>query len=49
MTKPLEKEFNYYIENQKELVKKYNGKYLLYTHMRRHVTQNVINNHYIFF
>ncbi len=29
MTKPLEKEFNYYIENQKELVKKYNGKYIV--------------------
>jgi len=29
MTRPLEKEFNYYIENQKELVKKYNGKYIV--------------------
>ena len=29
MTKPLEKEFNYYIENQKELVKKYNGKFIV--------------------
>ncbi len=26
MTKPLEKEFKYYLENQDELVKKYNGK-----------------------
>jgi hypothetical protein len=25
----LEKEFTYYIENQKELVKKYNGKYIV--------------------
>lgn len=29
MTKPLEKEFKYYIKNQKELVKKYNGKYIV--------------------
>lgn len=29
MTKPLEKEFEYYIKNQKELVKKYNGKYIV--------------------
>ncbi len=26
MTKPLENEFKYYLENQDELVKKYNGK-----------------------
>lgn len=25
----LDKEFKYYIENQKELVKKYNGKYIV--------------------
>ena len=28
MSKPLEKEFNYYLKNQEELVKKYNGKVL---------------------
>ena len=29
MDKNLEKEFNYYLEHQNELVKKYNGKYLI--------------------
>ncbi len=29
MTKPLEKEFTYYLENQNELVKKYNGKFIV--------------------
>jgi len=29
MTKPLEKEFKYYIKNQKNLVKKYNGKFIV--------------------
>lgn len=29
MAKPLEKEFKYYIKNQKELVKKYRGKYIV--------------------
>ncbi len=29
MTKPLEKEFKYYIKNQKDLVKKYNGKFIV--------------------
>lgn len=29
MSKPLEKEFKYYIENQKKLVKKYNNKYIV--------------------
>lgn len=28
MDKKLEKEFNYYLENQDELVKKYNGKFI---------------------
>ncbi|MBT9536715.1 MAG: hypothetical protein IVZ94_01120 [Nitrospirae bacterium] len=28
MVKPLEKEFQYYLEHQNELVEKYNGKYL---------------------
>jgi hypothetical protein len=27
--KPLEKEFKYYLEHQDELVKKYNGKYIV--------------------
>ena len=29
MSKPLEKEFKYYIDHQDELVKKYNGKFLV--------------------
>lgn len=29
MAKPLEKEFKYYIKNQKELIKKYDGKYIV--------------------
>ena len=29
MPKPLEKEFQYYLENQDELVKKYNGKFIV--------------------
>ena len=29
MSKPFEKEFNYYLENQEELVKKYNGKVIV--------------------
>ena len=29
MSKPLEKEFKYYIKNQKKLVKKYNNKYIV--------------------
>lgn len=29
MTKPLEKEFKYYIEHQDELVKKYKGKHIV--------------------
>lgn len=29
MAKPLEKEFNYYLSRQDELVKKYNGKYVV--------------------
>lgn len=29
MPKPLEKEFKYYLDNQDELVKKYNGKFLV--------------------
>jgi hypothetical protein len=29
MTKPLEKEFNYYLEHQDELVEKYNGKFVV--------------------
>ena len=29
MAKPLEKEFNYYLSHQDELVKKYNGKYVV--------------------
>lgn len=29
MSKPLEKEFKYYLDNQDELVKKYNGKYIV--------------------
>jgi len=29
MSKPLEKEFKYYIENQNKLVKKYNNKYVV--------------------
>ena len=29
MSKPLEKEFNYYIEHQNELVKKYGGKFVV--------------------
>ena len=29
MAKSLEKEFKYYIDNQEELVKKYNGKFLV--------------------
>lgn len=29
MTKPLEKEFKYYLDNQDELVKKYNGKVIV--------------------
>ena len=29
MSKPLEKEFKYYISHQDELVKKYNGRYIV--------------------
>ncbi len=29
MDKNLEKEFNYYLEHQKELVKRYNGKFIV--------------------
>ena len=29
MSKPLEKEFKYYLDNQDELVKKYNGKFIV--------------------
>ena len=29
MSKPLEKEFNYYIENQNKLLKRYNNKYVV--------------------
>lgn len=29
MSRPLEKEFNYYLDNQDELVKKYNGKFIV--------------------
>ena len=29
MSKPLEKEFKYFIENKDNLVKKYNGKYIV--------------------
>lgn len=29
MAKPLEREFKYYLSHQKELVEKYNGKYLV--------------------
>ena len=29
MTKPLEREFEYYVKNQPELVKKFNGKFLV--------------------
>lgn len=29
MSKPLEKEFEYYLDNQNELVKKYNGKFIV--------------------
>lgn len=29
MVKPLEQEFNYYLDHQDELVKKYNGKYVV--------------------
>ena len=29
MLKPLEKEFNYYLDNQDKLVKKYNGKVIV--------------------
>jgi len=29
MSKPLEKEFKYYIENQNKLVKRYNNKYVV--------------------
>lgn len=29
MSKPLEKEFQYYLEHQDELVDKYNGKYII--------------------
>ena len=29
MSKPLEKEFNYYIENQNKLLKRYNNKYIV--------------------
>jgi hypothetical protein len=29
MCKPLEKEFKYYLDNQEELVKKYNGKVIV--------------------
>ncbi len=29
MTKPLEKEFKYYLEHQEELVKEYNGKFVV--------------------
>ena len=34
MSKPLEKEFKYYLENQGELVKKYNGKVLVIKNCR---------------
>ena len=29
MAKPLEKEFQYYLDNQEELVKKYDGKFIV--------------------
>lgn len=29
MNKPLEREFKYYLDNQKELIEKYNGKYVV--------------------
>jgi len=29
MSKPLEKEFKYYLDNQDELVKKYNGRFIV--------------------
>ena len=29
MAKPLEKEFNYYLEHQEDLVKKYKGRYVV--------------------
>lgn len=29
MSEPLEKEFNYYLEHQDELLKKYNGKFIV--------------------
>jgi hypothetical protein len=29
MAKPLEKEFNYYLKNQDDLVKRYNGKFVV--------------------
>jgi len=29
MSRPLEKEFKYYLDNQDELVKKYNGKFIV--------------------
>lgn len=29
MSKPLEKEFEYYVKNQKKLVKQYNNKYIV--------------------
>lgn len=29
MAKPLEKEFNYYIEHQKDIVEKHNGKFVV--------------------
>lgn len=34
MSKPLEKEFKYYLKNQRELVRKYNGKVLVIKNCR---------------
>ena len=34
MPKRLEKEFNYYLEHQEELVEKYNGKYIVIKNCR---------------